>query len=323
MKCVPLLTGSRASVFWGEDPNRQNFEFLKSLDPGYFQFVADICSDHLDDPTKLEKPNRQRAALMLRVVHGQGVESLMALIGALAQAPQFPVGWMLRYRVSELDEVIRAISDETPFSSLLQPKPVTWNSLSALVHSELPDENQKQSMTAKFASFWGGLAREFLSDAFRDEYNSLKHGFRVMPGGFSIFMGPPKPAGAPSSPPEQMEALGSSEFGSFLLKAVAIEGVPKHHCGVSTRMRNWNPEALMADLHLIACSLTNVVSCLRIISGFKPQELKFSCPDNAPFEVKRRMVNEVETLSMGPGVTATDVKPMSHDDVRRGYETAS
>ena len=66
----------------------------------------------------------------------------------------------------------------------------------------------------------------------------------------------------------------------------------------------------MADLHLIACSLTNVVSCLRMMSGFKPQELTFSCPDSAPFEVKRRMVNEVETLTMRPGVTASDVKPV-------------
>src|SRR6266850_13225 len=156
MKCVSLLTGSRASVFWGEDLHLQNVEFLKNLDPGYFQFVADSCSDHLDDPTKLDKPNRQRAALMLRIVHGQGVETLMALIGALAQSPQFPVGWMLRYRISELEEVIRAVSDEQPFLSLLKPKPVTWNSISALVHNQLPDENQKQSMTAKFASFWGG-----------------------------------------------------------------------------------------------------------------------------------------------------------------------
>src|SRR5450759_5248956 len=41
MQCIPLLTGLRASVFWGDDLRRQNFEFLKSLDPGYFQFVAD------------------------------------------------------------------------------------------------------------------------------------------------------------------------------------------------------------------------------------------------------------------------------------------
>jgi hypothetical protein len=90
-----------------------------------------------------------------------------------------------------------------------------------------------------------------------------------MPGGFSISIGPPKPADAPSSLPEQMESLGSSEFGSFVLQAVAIDGVPKHHRGVCTRLRNWNPNALMADLHLIACSLTNIVSCLRMMSGFK------------------------------------------------------
>jgi hypothetical protein len=106
----------------------------------------------------------------------------MALIGALAQAPQFPVGWMLRYKVSELDEVIRAISDAIPFPSLLQPKPVTWNSISALVHSALPDEHQKQFLAPKFASFWDGLAQEFLSDAFRDEYNSLKQRSEVATG---------------------------------------------------------------------------------------------------------------------------------------------
>jgi hypothetical protein len=311
-------------VFWGDDLRRQNLEFLKSLDPGYFQFVADSCSGHLDDATRLEKRDRQRAAQMLRVVHGQGVESLMAMIGALAQSPEFPVGWMLRYQASDLDEVIRAISDEQPFPSLLNPKPVTWHSISTLVHSALPDDGVKQAMTAKFAPFWAALATEFLSPGFRDEYNSLKHGFRIMPGGFRASLGPAKPAGSPPSAPEEMELLGSSEFGSFLLKAVRIEGTPKLNCGVVRRARNWNPEALMADLHLIACSLTNVVSCLRLISGFKPQELSFRWPDSdAPFAVKRRMLNQIETLSFGPGVTAPDVKPVTADSVRHGYETAT
>lgn len=324
MKCVPLLTGSRASVFWGEGLHQQNLEFLKSLDPGYFQFVADTCADQLDEPTKLDKPTRQRAALMLRVVHGQAVESLMALIAALAQSPTFPVGWMLRYKVSELEAVIRSISEETPFPSLLKVKPVTWHSISTLVHSTLPDEEQRVELTGKFASFWSGVAQEFLSDAFRDEYNSLKHGFRVMPGGFSASIGPPKPAGSPPSGPDEMKSLGSSEFGSSLLKAVAIDGVEKHHCGVSMRLRNWNPEALMADLHLISCSLTNVVACLRMLSGFRPQELSLLWPEtDAPFQVARRMLNQIETMSMGAGVTASAVRPVSHEDVRRGYETAS
>jgi hypothetical protein len=324
MMSIPLLTGNRTTVFWGENLQFQNLNYLTNLDPGYFQFVADICADQLDDPAKLDKPSRQRAAMMLRIVHGQGVESLMALFGALAQSPRFPVGWMLRYSLQDLEEVVGAISDENQFPSLLRVKPVTWTSISTLVHNELPDEDQKSSMTEKFAAFWNGLAREFLSEAFRDEYNSIKHGFRVMPGGFSASIGPPKPAGAPPSPPEEMTSLAKSEFGSFFLKAVAIDGVGKHHRGVSTRLRNWDPEALMADLHLIACSLTNVISCLRILSGFKPQELKFSFPDSdAAFVVRRRMLNEVETLGMGPGVLASDVKPVSQADIHRGYETAT
>ncbi len=322
MGCIPLLTGSRASVFWGDDLRGQNLRFLESLDPGYFRFAAQSCSGWLDDAS-LKKPDRQRAALMLRVVHGQGVEALMALTAALAQSPQFPVGWMLRYKVAELHDVIQAISDEKPFPSLLREKPVTWKSLSSLVYNWLPDEELKKSLTAKFASFWHAVAAEFLSDGFRDEYNSLKHGFRVTPGGFSISIGPPKPAGQPSTPAAGLQSLGSSEFGSSLLKAVAIDGVLKHHCGVSLRLRNWNPEALIADLHLIENSLTNVISCLRVLSGFRPLEMKFSYPEtDAAFEGRRRMLNEVETVAQGPGVKASDVKPVTPDDVRRGYDTA-
>ncbi len=247
----------------------------------------------------------------------------MALMAALAQAPQFPVGWMLRYTVAELHDVIQAISEGKPFPSLLREKAVTWDSLSSLVYNWLPDEELKKSLTAKFASFWRGVAAEFLSDAFRDEYNSIKHGFRVTPGGFSIAIGPPKSAGQPPTTPEELQSLGSSEFGSSLLKSVTIDGVSKHHCGMSLRLRNWNPEALMADLHLIENSLTNVISCLRILSGFQPLEVRFSYPEtDAAFECKRRMVNEVETLTMGPDVKAADVKPVTPDDVRRGYEIA-
>ena len=145
----------------------------------------------------------------------------------------------------------------------------------------------------------------------------------MTPGGFSAAIGPPKPAGQPPTPAEELQSLGSSEFGSSLFKAVIIDGVPKHHCGVSLRLRNWNPEALIADLHLIENSMTNVISCLRVLSGFKPLEMRFSYPDtDAAFECRRRMVNEVETLTMGPGVKASDVKPVTPDEVRRGYETA-
>lgn len=324
MQRMPLLTGERASVYWGHDLAGDNRRFLESLDPEYYWFAARQAADRLSADPPLEKADQLRAAMALRIAYGQGVETLMALLCALAQAPQFPLGWMLRYRNEELRAVVEVIDGERVFRHLLTTDAVSWESLSAMVHSHIPEAAAQLGLVDKFATFWGRMAHQLLSDSHQDEYNALKHGLRVMPGGFSIAFGVEKVPGQPAAP-EDMRSLGGSAFGSSFNVPLKIDGAEKHHLRLSHRSRNWSWEALAIDLQLISQSINNVVSCLRVISGAPAGTVRFGWPaeqEDDIFTRYQQFLVSVEHVATADNVEAADIEALSADDVRRFYDEA-
>jgi hypothetical protein len=324
MQRMALLTGERASVYWGNDLAGDNWRFLESLDPDYYWFAARQGADALSAEPPLERADQLRAAMGLRIAYGQGVETLMALLCALAQAPQFPLGWMLRYRNEELRAVVAAVDSGQAIPHLLVADWVSWESLSAMVHSHIPEAAAPLRLVDKFARFWDRMAHELLSDRHQDEYNALKHGLRVMPGGFSIAFGVERVPGQRAAAGD-MRSLGGSAFGSSFNVPLRIDGAEKHHLRLSHRSRNWSWEALAIDLQLISQSINNVVGCLRIIAGAPPGSVRFEWPDQQEDDIftrYQRFVVSVEHFSTADNVQAADIEPLSADDVRCLYDEA-
>jgi len=324
MQRMPLLTGERACVYWGHDLAGDNRRFLESLDPDYYWFAARQAVDRLSADPPLEKADQLRAAMALRIAYGQGVETLMALLCALAQSPQFPLGWMLRYRNEELRSVVEAIDGERVFPHLLTIDAVSWKSLSLMVHSHIPEAAARLGLVEKFATFWGRMAHQLLSDSHQDEYNALKHGLRVMPGGFSIAFGVEKVPGQ-RAPPEDMRSLGGSAFGSSFNVPLKIGGAEKHHLRLSHRSRNWSWEALAIDLQLISQSTSNVVGCLRVIAGAPAGTVRFGWPaeqEDDIFTRYQQSLVSVEHFTTADNVQSADIEALSAEDVRRFYEEA-
>jgi hypothetical protein len=324
MQRIALLTGERASVYWGNDLAGDNRRFLESLDPDYYWFAARQGAGALSAEPPLERADQFRAATGLRIAYGQGVETLMAVLCALAQAPQFPLGWMLRYRNEELRAVVGAIDRGEAIPHLLVAEWVSWESLSAMVHSHIPEVAVRLRLVDKFARFWGRTAHELLSDSHQDEYNALKHGLRVMPGGFSVAFGVEKVPGQRAAP-EDMRSLGGSAFGSSFNVPLRIEGAEKHHLRLSHRLRNWSWEALAIDLQLISQSINNVVGCLRVIAGAPPGTVRFEWPDEQEDDIfarYQRFLATVEHFSTADNVEAADIERLSPDEVRCLYDDA-
>lgn len=324
MQMMPLLTGERASVYWGHDLTGDNRRFLESLDPHYYLFAARQAADRLSADPPLEKADQLRAAMALRIAYGQGVETLMALLCALAQAPQFPLGWMLRYRNEELRAVVEAIDGERLFPHLLTTNAVSWNSLSVMVHRQIPEASTRPGLVDKFATLWGRVARQLLSDSHQDEYNALKHGLRVMPGGFSIALGVEEVPGQLAAP-DDMRSLGGSAFGSSFSVPLKIGGAEKHHLRLSHRSRNWSWEGLAIDLQLLSQSINNVVGCLRVIAGAPTGTVRFWLPveeDDDTFTRYRRFLVGVECFGTADSVQVADIEALSAEDVRRFYDEA-
>lgn len=324
MQRVMFVTGERPAVFRGYGLAGDNARFLEALDAEYFAFVARECAARLEDEATLERADRLRVATTLRIAYGQATETLMALLAATAQIPTFPMGWMLRYQNQDLRDLVTAIESERPFHSLLVERPVTWRTISALVHSYIPEQAERLGLVGKAATFWSRMARQFLSDQHQDEYNALKHGLRVMPGGFSIAFGVEE---APDQPPvpEDVKSLGGSQFGATYVVPVRIDGAAKHNFRISRESRNWSYEALAIDLQLMAHSMANVVGCLRVLGGADASRVRFSWPDGTDGDAFTRYCDflpSLERFSLPDNVLADDIAPVTVAEIIAAYERA-
>jgi hypothetical protein len=213
MQVEKIMVGETPYAIWDWELQKKNVRFLKGIDPEYYRYVANVNSG------KLEDDDKQRAALALRINYYQALETFFALLAATIQAPKCPLGWMLTYRDKELKNVINNITLEHDIYTRLKDKEITWKGLAHLVHKNaVIDNERKTTLCDNIGMAWKRFADDFLKDSNYFEYNSAKHGLRIMPGGFYLSIGKAEQWGIPA-PPEKMECLGGSNYGSsFFVK---------------------------------------------------------------------------------------------------------
>ena len=139
-----------------------------------------------------------------------------------------------------------------------------------------------------FSTLWYRFAGDYLNRNLIAEYNSLKHGFRVNPGGFNLMVGPDSTPGV-AAPAERMTSLGSSEFGSSfnLIEGIGIEEDRRNstHFGLKTNSLNWDPEGKAMGLRLISISLNNILAYLKLLNGSSEEvKLRYPC-DESLFDI--------------------------------------
>ncbi len=271
MESYSFAINTRPQCVWDWRLKEKNLEFLAGIDPDYFLYVADV------NGAILATRKDQRAALAVRLAYSQALETFMALSAATIQASSCPMGWMLRYNNEDLREIIAKISQGT-VEHCRFPASSDWNGLAAAVVelSSVPVVEQPEVVSC-FAKMWSRLADDFLDGAQENEYNSLKHGMRARPGGFSLRIGAEIIPGEPA-PAEAMKLLGASEYGStFFVIEKPVGG--KIDFRPRTFSRNWSPENLFSSLQLLAVSIDNVRSYLRARGG-DTSSLPFRRPED-------------------------------------------
>jgi hypothetical protein len=297
-----------------------NSRFLRGLDADHWEYQALVHGEQLgsDDP-KI----RQHAAVGLRLAYAQGLETLFALIGALVQVPTFPLAWVMSYRVSNLRSVVRKLHEGSAFPTLLTGRP-SWEAVSAAVHQFLNEDVRKRTVQP-FAQLWGRFADEFLEESFSAEYNSLKHGMRVIVGGSSLAVGIER---GPGEQPEPggMRVVAACDYGStFEMRPRRVDGT-RHTFELPANISSaWVPEHFAAALPLISMSISNVVSRARIAAGEQPGKVEFRWPqDPANFDRPWRQPRPtMKQLRFGRTVHLQGYSEMSVESIREAYENRS
>lgn len=268
-----FLVNDEPYCLWDVDLQARNFQFLKGLDADYFDYCLKAHAETDDE---------QRAVVALRISLHHAIETLFSLIGALVQAPDCAYAWIAKCKTDELRTFVRRIAREnSKIHNRLNIESVSWQTISEVVfQTYLPGTERQRETIEKFAGFWERLADDFLEQDSIDEYNSIKHGFRIRRGGFSIAIGV-EPAYGVSPPDDQMQPLGHSEFGASFFTIESIRSDKKDRA-VRARSRsvNWSLENIMLSFQLAYLSINNVISALKIINGWKTSECKFLRPEN-------------------------------------------
>lgn len=314
MEVIKFVIYETPYACWDWELSEKNLEFLEGIDAGYFSYVANLNSDHV------EGNDKQRAAVSLRLAYSHGLEALFALLCSAVQAPQCAVGWILNYRNNDLLSLVKKISNTEPVYTRFKQTPVTWESLAKHIHSGLSYEESKRMWIQKgFGRLWTRFAHEFVNENRVLEYNGIKHGLRVRPGGFHLAVGHEDTPGVPA-PPEKMMSLGGSTFGSsYFVKEYILS---KDKCNFRPRSHscNWSPHNLANGLVLISMSINNVVSWLRSVNGVPISKCRFENPVSEDlFEEPWKESVGVTHFTGDRILVEAHITPFSREDILGSY----
>ncbi|MET4577413.1 hypothetical protein [Ottowia thiooxydans] len=272
--------------FWSNDLSADALTFLDSVDTGYFGYVADEALKHLGDQV-----TEMRAATNLRIAFFHGLESLLMLIAAAVQAPKCPQAYLGQCSNGALRSVLEKIDKGSvlpQYNRLLKVR--SWPGIAEEVLGCFREaETEQQLLVGEFANLWADLATKQQNQIAIWEYNSLKHGFRIQPGGFSLKI---EAKGPDHFTP--LESTISEKFGTgFQVITKPGDDTDSNRSRVAERHNViWRVEDLAHLVHLISASLRNVVTYLRAYNGGPP-----------PYEIVRMS----ESAPRFPSSTSTSV----------------
>jgi hypothetical protein len=284
---IPFVVDTKPYCLWDREIWKRNIDFLDMIDPDYFNYLAEV-NFNLINNAETDNKKKQHAAILLRNSYSQALEALFALIGATIQAPDCILGWLLKYENKDLKSVIEKINKCETLHTNIQNSPISWTIVADFVFSpysssvdELTNANIK-----KFAELWSYFAKDFLNQNFTDEYNSIKHGLRVYMGGFSVAIDNIK---------------SGYDFGSSYYQQ---EKIDKYNFVIHEHSRNWHPQSYFYALQLISASMKNIITFLKAYNGGDTTNLQYALLENleifdTPWETPVTLV-EMKELSTIP-----------------------
>lgn len=337
-----FAVGDESHCVWDWDLPEKNAQFLRGLDPLYFDYVARTNAPNLkaDDPAE-----RRRAAITIRIAYHHGLESFFALMFAVLQAPGCVGGWMQVYRPAVLRKLVgsvepwlaeresrdelRAYRDKALPLVWVRPRHYLWSGLPKVFVRPTREPVQVADTQKRFADLWSRFAKDFLRESFADEYNGLKHGLRANFGGFRLSLGPEESPGEPTAP-EQMRLMGASEHGSsFFMRRTLREdpGTAERRSSAGARYfrlrrksLNWDPKGLCNALSLVSISIYNLRSYAQKLIGESPDFSEFLLPADGAFEEPMGEVSGPQAFDMDLPVFKEDVRLLGREELKE--ETA-
>lgn len=203
------------------------------------------------------------------------------LIAAAVQAPKCPQAYLGQCSNGALRSVLRKIDEGALLPQYNRHlKVLSWPGIGEEVLRCTGETGaEQQRLVGTFTNLWTDLASKQRNQIAIWEYNSLKHGFRVHPGGFTLKIEANGPN--PSNP---LELTIGEKFGTgFHVLTKPGDDTDANRSRLAERHNViWRVEDLAHLVHLISASLQNVVTYLRIYNGGPPPYVIARPKESAP-----------------------------------------
>ena len=126
---------------WEIDLGKQNLDFIESVDPYYFTYLAKSYASYPDE----EQEHEHRAALALRAAHSHGLETLFAFLFAALQAPDCVVGWVHKYEIHNLKNLLEKVRHRQQINTKVNITSISWENIAdSLLLFSLDDKDKEK-----------------------------------------------------------------------------------------------------------------------------------------------------------------------------------
>lgn len=319
MQYSKFTINNRPVCVWDSDIKKLNSDFIKSIKPDYYVFIAESNFGIIEDK-EADKKDRIYASMNLRIHYSMALETLFALICATLQAPDCISGWMLKYTNNELFTLVRKINHKekikTKFSKLSD---ISWDSIGKLMiyNAIIDDIKAKEKLEQNFSLVLRRFADDFLDKKFNDEFNSIKHGFRIRAGGFTLKLRPSSKNGVPIEGKDWM-TITQSEYGSTYNYEERI-AENKLNIRVRQHSRNWNPENIYSALHMISICIHNIRTHLCVNWGIDRENQKYKTVSEEAFKSPWKNLIGLGDGGFDMGFDYQNVKLFSKEEILSVY----
>jgi hypothetical protein len=265
------------------DIRGKNLEFLNGIDADYFIYC-------LEAHANAEESESRHASVALQSTLHHALETLFSLIGVLVQAHNCGYAWIAKCQNSDLIKLVNKISacDDSLFTKLLDLD-ISWSGIASVIvnlcqqESHASNPRQQADSLGKCLSL---LSLELIDGNSRDEYNSIKHGFRIKSGGYKLWMSTNDNAiRAPHATSDKMALITESEYGASFFKLIPLSASKKERGLKPSRVYiNWNLTRTIMLIEIAYTFIINVTSALKRLNGVTDELVCMTFPDPRELE---------------------------------------
>lgn len=312
--CSRFAVDENAFCVWDLDLEQKNKEFIQDFNTKFFDFLSGMYHNHWENENN-EKA-KQYLSFMIRTSYSHALESLFSLMCATIQAPDCVYGWLNKYRITDLRNLVLKIKNKQPIYTKLNLENISFISISDLFHPfDIKDKKKNRLMKKKFADLWLRYANDFLDEKISKEYNNIKHGFRAKNGGFEITISSDK-----KFTDSKVHSFGGSKYGSTFFSLEKI-GESNTNSTVLRNFQNWEPLNFMYALQSISWSISNIIAFLKLILKFDKSSVKFVGPsDLESFNEPFKRVVKVSNASIKEEFKIDQMRILSKDEILSVYK---